>query len=333
MIDLIIPTYKNKQGLRTTLNSIPNEALSSMTITVIDDASDISYHDISEDFPFIRFFSLTKNSGPGVVRQYGIEHTCEPYIMFIDTGDYFLDTFNKIFDIINENKDIDIFKWRFYLKEIDKVKISKDNNNNLHGKIYKRAFIEKYNICFSEKGSYGNEDIGFNQLCRLISLQYNKDKINYIQFEDIIMVYDKRDMTSITRKGERAFIHKEQNLALAYNAIHVCKHAAKNGVSAAILEDYAANIMGSEYYYFIRTITERPEFAQEAWEGARYFYLNYYKNMPENKSLSNITYTRIIKQLKEQNKNIKLNFPINILRFMNELNNNEIVPQYYLTSN
>ena len=42
---------------------------------------------------------MPQNSGPGNVRQYGIEHTQEPYIMFIDTGDYLINT--NIFDIIN----------------------------------------------------------------------------------------------------------------------------------------------------------------------------------------------------------------------------------------
>lgn len=113
MIDLIIPTYKNKQGLRNTLQSIPSETLSYFTITVIDDASDLSYADIIEDFSFINFISLVKNCGPGMVRQYGIDHTCEPYIMFIDTGDYCRKEINNIFDIIKNNEIVDMFSWRF----------------------------------------------------------------------------------------------------------------------------------------------------------------------------------------------------------------------------
>lgn len=328
MIDLIIPTYKNKQGLHNTLQSIPSETLSYFTITVIDDASNLSYADIIEDFSFINFIGLVKNCGPGMVRQYGIDHTCEPYIMFIDTGDYCRKEINNIFDIIKNNEIVDMFSWRFSCQD----NISKEDNNMLHGKVYKREFLKKYNICFSELGSYGNEDIGFNQLCKLILSNYYPESNHSLLFDYPIIEYDTNDTTSITRDGFMAFTYKKQNLGLSYNAIHAYNVAKVAGVKKELINDYAASTMSAEYYYFIRTVEDRPEFAQDMWAGARYYYINFYKFLPQNDNLSSITYSRIIRKLQERGHKSIITFPINIYRFMNELEKSETVPEYYLTT-
>lgn len=325
MIDLIIPTYKNKEGLRVSLQSIPAEMLEWTTVTVIDDASNISYHDILEDFPFIHYVGLTKNCGPGMVRQYGINHTCEQYIMFLDTGDYFLPVAEQIHDIIKQNPEIDIFSWPFKIGD----KISKDNNNMLHGRVYKRNFLATYKICFSEQGSYANEDIGFNQLCRLVLSKYYPDGSHVKILDTPIIVYDLEDMNSITRTGNFSFKFKMQNIGMAYNTIHVYNNAKRIGVSEKSLNNYISHIMSSEYFYFIRTLQERPEYAQNMWDGARYYYLNLYNQFKDNNEMTSMTYSRIIRELKkDKNKNMPP-FKINIYRFMNELEQFEQVPDYY----
>ena len=77
MIDLIIPYYKNKQGIIDTLNSINFDIFE---VTVVDDASEEEY---DLDYP-IHYILNEVNSGPGNARQNGIQHTSNDYIMFID---------------------------------------------------------------------------------------------------------------------------------------------------------------------------------------------------------------------------------------------------------
>ena len=90
MIDIIIPTYKNKDGLRTTLDSIDWNN-NNFSITIIDDASNLDYSDIIVEYPNInQLVVLPQNGGPGMARQYGIDHTNNDYLLFIDTGDYFI---------------------------------------------------------------------------------------------------------------------------------------------------------------------------------------------------------------------------------------------------
>ena len=88
MLDIIIPTYKNKEGLEKTLQSIPN--YKEVAVTVVDDGSNLNYNDLQDKYNF-RLIELQKNSGPGIARQIGITVTNEPYILFMDTGDYLID--------------------------------------------------------------------------------------------------------------------------------------------------------------------------------------------------------------------------------------------------
>ena len=86
-LDIIIPTYKNKKGLRRTLKSIPSNP--NVNVIVIDDCSNLEYDDILKEYPSLIFYQLEKNSGPGMARQYGLDHSNGTYITFLDTGDYF----------------------------------------------------------------------------------------------------------------------------------------------------------------------------------------------------------------------------------------------------
>ena len=172
MIDLIIPTYKNKEGLRRTLASIT--PCPEITVTVIDDCSNMYYNDILEEFPFFTIYYNQKNIGPGLTRQVGIDLTKNPYVMFLDTGDYYLN--DKVLPMmiatIQEHPDTVIFSWQYELHG----KVSADTNNRMHGRVYKREFLDTYNIRFCPESSYINEDIGFNRLCRIIVQDKNKKK-------------------------------------------------------------------------------------------------------------------------------------------------------------
>ena len=85
--------------------------------------------------------------------------------MFIDTGDVFIGrtSFDAIEAAIRENPNADIISFPYIYKE----KILNETSNRMHGKIYKRSFLEKYSITFAPESSYFNEDIGFNRACRL----------------------------------------------------------------------------------------------------------------------------------------------------------------------
>ena len=175
-LDIIIPTYNNEQGLITTLKSIQN--CQEITINIIDDASTVSYKEkILASFPYVNWITLNKNSGPGVAREIGILNTTNSYLMFIDTGDYLYskDSLNRILNDIKTNSLPDIYLYQWYNEE--NKHFSTDWNPLMHGHIYRREFLELYNINFCEESSYSNEDVGFNHICDMI--------LNHIQTYDL----------------------------------------------------------------------------------------------------------------------------------------------------
>lgn len=322
MLDIIIPTYKNKEGLAKTLSSIPN--YTELCVTVVDDGSDIDYGDLQDKYNF-NLILVDPNGGPGVARQIGLMSTYEPYVLFLDTGDYFIDgVLPEMLGIIQINPEILIFSWRYSIGDA-----SYDvNNNNLHGRVYKRSFLDEYDIHFSEEGSYANEDVGFNHACRLILAQYYPNNDHVLTLNKTIIVYDVNDMTSITRRDNRAFIYKKQNMGLAYNAIHAFKIAEKNNVDVNLLKNYVSDIMGSQYFFFIKTLEERPEYLQSAWDGARHYYMLAFKDFIQKEDLD-IAYTRMLNFYRHAYKKPpKTTF--NVKRFFELLNTNEQVPDYYI---
>lgn len=324
MLDIIIPTYKNKEQLIKTLISIPN--YQEIKIIVVDDGSHYNYSDIQEQFD-IRLIEIQQNGGPGVARQIGLMLTHEPYVLFLDSGDTLIDNMlAEALGVVYIHPEVNVFCWQFENSEA----AYNTENNNLHGKIYKREFLEKYNISFSEKGSYANEDVGFNHICRLITLNYYQSENTVLFLDKPLVEYDNTDMSSLTRRENRAFIYKYQNNGLAYNAIHAYNIAKADGVDENLLKDYASDIMGSQYYYFLRTLTDRPEYLQYAWEGARYFYMNLFKNIIEKEPELEISYRRILMFYKRANKNPP-KMPFNIKLFMRLLEQNEAIPDYYKT--
>ena len=87
--------------------------------------------------------------------------------MFLDTGDIFLskEIQKEIPRAIYIDPNVDVFSFPYYHEN----KLTTDTDNRMHGKVYKRKFIEKYNISFCANSSYMNEDIGFNRTCRYLT--------------------------------------------------------------------------------------------------------------------------------------------------------------------
>lgn len=320
MIDIIIPTYNNLNGLITTLNSIPERE--ELNITIIDDCStqDIDYNNIASQY---KLFKLSKNSGPGMARQYGIDNTYEPYLMFIDTGDIFMDNiFDEVIEEVKSNPSIDIFS--FVHKSNRAEKNENRTHNRMHGRIYKREFLKKYNICFCETGSYANEDIGFNRICRLLI----NEGLGEHKFIDKLIYEWIRDDNSLTLQNNKEFGYKKQNVGLALNAIYVY-NKCKGLISADALEKECGYIIGSLYNNFLQTASERPEFVEESWAGAHLYYTTIYK--PNNYGITPGLYQLMAQTLRTaRKKNWNKHIPINIQRFLKDLDNYNSPPSWYL---
>lgn len=93
MIDVIIPAYNSQDTIIKTLSSIAMQLnKNELVVTIVNDGGK-DYKDIVETFSKIinvKEIGYEVNRGPGYARQYGVEHTKEDFITFIDADDTFL---------------------------------------------------------------------------------------------------------------------------------------------------------------------------------------------------------------------------------------------------
>lgn len=98
MIDIIIPAYNAHKTISKALLSICMQTVNDkINVYIIDDCSDHDYKDIINKFKDrinIIEYKLDKNSGPGVARQYGLDHSNGEYIYFLDADDMFIDIYS-----------------------------------------------------------------------------------------------------------------------------------------------------------------------------------------------------------------------------------------------
>lgn len=203
-IDIIIAAYNAQKTIDKTLCSIAiQKEINNFNVYVVND---FSKYDYSENIKtFKKYFSikelkLNKNMGPGYARQYGIDHSNGEYIIFIDSDDMFASplSFLTLLKTIKQKK-ADIVCADFLQESSNKNRYEKIENNdivNLHGKIYRRKFIQKTGTRFPNL--YGEEDNAFNNLLML----YNP-KVEYIDEITYINCYNKN---SITMKNDKEYI-------------------------------------------------------------------------------------------------------------------------------
>lgn len=195
MIDLIIPIYNAKSTLDLTLMSIKMQTIiDKITVYLIDDCSKDNYEEILENHKDMNIIykRLDKNSGPAVARQVGIDISSNKYIMFIDADDLFYDT-DSVKKLLNTIEDDYDYAVGITIEEKRQIEIM--NESDLHGKIYRRKFIEEKNIRFNNTRFH--EDNYFNNLV-LLSEPRMKELL-----EDVyIYVNNNESITNIQQEKE-----------------------------------------------------------------------------------------------------------------------------------
>lgn len=327
MLDIIIPAYKDPEGLKRTLQSVYYPEYDWITITVVDDCSPISYDNILLDFPNIKYYRLENNRGPGFARQFGIEHTHEPYFLFVDCGDVILSkySFNEISDTIEKNPEYLLFLFTWFNEQTRKVSIR--TMRCTQGWVYKRTLIQKYLICFCTDAiaGYANEDVGFNRTCtaiiRHLERQYDKQ---FSLFQDIPIYKKKFYEESITNTNNYRLTRQIPGIAI--NTTLSIYLLEQNNIDKDIIIEELNYMTFSLYKNFLRCTSEDYVSAFDHWKTIRQFYLTTYKKY-ENCEENIIFLTQ--KNSLWLNTLSKYTEHPNIKRFLKELNDNEECPEHY----
>ena len=246
MIDVIIPAYNAHDTIERTLFSIAfQKNVDDLNVYIVNDASEKDYSNevmFFKNFMNIKELKLKINGGPGVARQFGIDKSNSNYIVFIDADDVFSNPFSiKILYENMENSNADVVISSFYEElEDGTTKEHIDDSIWLHGKMYRREFLEKHNIKFNN--TYANEDNGFNQLVLL-----HDAKIKKIYDFTYHWGFNEKSITRINNheyafNGLKGYIY---NMTWALDI--AIEHRCKKDKIAVI----AFTVLIAIYYYYI----------------------------------------------------------------------------------
>lgn len=320
-IDIIIPAYKAQNTILRTLSSIAlQEVINDVDVTIVNDVDGIGYKKFVDMFnPFfnIKEIVMEKNGGPGDARQFGLDNTNNPLVMFIDADDTFSGAFaiKTLRDqLLAEPYNVCCFS--NFLEQQPQTYIQHPNDSVwMFGKIYKRDFIKKYNIHFLP-GSRANEDNGFNMLCKLCANQ--NEQIKYIQ--DITYYWHYKE-DSITRINNAEYSYGGSFPGYTENMIYAIKEAEKRVPFNGSITQQKVAILCNLYEYYIETEERDKRFIEQNWNSCLKYYKEVYKEIhhkiPDN--VFSEVYNDVMRNCYMGNKLFGIIPRIGIKEFLNKL--------------
>ena len=297
-VDVIIPAYNVPDHIlfRCLASIACQDIIKDIEVTIVDAAStEQNYSTVAEYFKSnlkINLLRYETNGGPGVARQYGIDHTSNGYLTFIDADD----TFNGSFALKALRNGIEMQNGVFQMcvGVFDEVHETDLPNGEIgpilmhheqdlvwmFGKLYRRSFIDKYNIHFHES-SRANEDNGFNTICRLCC--NDNERINFIPAH---VYYWHENLNSITRANDcqYSFGSSERDSFYGYveNMIFAVKEAKKRNPYNGFITIWAVSCMLHIYQYYIECVGRAPEHAEKNFKWCKRYYDEVYSAIEED---------------------------------------------------
>lgn len=296
-IDVIIPAYNVPDHIlfRCLASIACQDIASELEVTIVDDASTTqNYASVIKHFETmlkIRLLRYEINGGPGVARQYGIDHTSNGYMTFIDADD----TFNGAFALKALRNGIEMNNGLYQMcvgvfDEVHEEGLPQGNGPILmaheqdlvwmFGKLYRRSYIDKYKIRFHET-SRANEDNGFNRICQLCSNE--QEQINFIPAH---VYYWHENLNSITRANDcqYSFGSSERDSFYGYveNMIYAVKEAKKRAPYNGMITMWAVGCMLYVYEYYIECVGRAPEHAETNFKWCKRYYDEVYSSLEDD---------------------------------------------------
>ena len=216
-VSVIIPIYNTENYLRECLDSVISQTLSDIEIICVNDGSTDSSLNILNEYAGkdnrFKVINLKKNVGPGKARNIAFKEVSSPYVMYIDSDDWYeLNACELAYNqIIQNDNDFVLYRAYTYMDntktkklrierfyEIEKyenephIKYHDINPLYLYStatwyKIYKTSYIKMHNLFFEEGICYEDQLFWFKLiLCNPDFSIINKPLIYYRQRESSI---------------------------------------------------------------------------------------------------------------------------------------------------
>ncbi len=192
--------------------------------------------------------------------------------MFMDSDDSLggVDVITKIKNYLNQ-EDKDFIIGRFVEETYNQSIRFHDNDQTwLHGKIYKRKFLEDNHIHFND--TYKNEDNFFNQLCLL-----HAPKVGWLN--EVLYIY-RNNMDSLTRSNNYAYNY-EGTIYYAYNISEAMREAMEDNCDPMLISVLGARCLVPIYYYYIEYY-QKKDVSKLVKYGSRIYHMIDYSLVSEN---------------------------------------------------
>ena len=277
-IDVVIPYFNHSDVISRALGSIAMQTIAKdIHVTIVDDASDVEdivkLNGIIEGFKAtdiadIKVVTVDKSMGPGHARAVGQLACNHEFITFMDADDTWANAYSLQFlhDAFVQHRQLDAV-FGVFLEETENPEMKfiphKQDATWMFGKMYRRAFLDHYEILMSDSRS--NEDMAFNQVVLACT-----DNVGFLDQPVYFWMVNKE---SITRKADNDYQFRG---LLGYIDGHTWAeterrkrelHTKEKGLIAAV----DALIMC--YFYYMEVLQDRPVDQQlECWnEISRYY--------------------------------------------------------------
>lgn len=277
-IDVVIPYFNHSDVISRALGSIAMQTIAKdIHVTIVDDASDakdiVRLNGIIDGFKAtdiadIKVVTVDKNMGPGHARAVGQLACNHEFITFMDADDTWANAYSLQFlhDAFVQHRQLDAV-FGVFLEETENPEMKfiphKQDATWMFGKMYRRAFLDHYEILMSDSRS--NEDMAFNQVVLACT-----DNVGFLDQPVYFWMVNKE---SITRKADNDYQFRG---LLGYIDGHTWAeterrkrelHTKEKGLIAAV----DALIMC--YFYYMEVLQDRPVDQQlECWnEISRYY--------------------------------------------------------------
>ena len=211
LLSIIVPHHKEDKNITSylfkTLSDQQGVDWNDVEIIITNDTEEKLIIDTSKykniDKVCTNIFSNVLNS-PGLNRQYALDNCNGEYIMFCDCDDmlYSYLSIHRVIHTIKLNLDKDMFYYPFISEDLDKdnnlfYRIEGGKGCLLYPKVYKKSFLVKNNIRFSEK-LHCAEDVYFSQIIEFCNPNsYYADHVVYLR---------KANTSSITRVNNKEYV-------------------------------------------------------------------------------------------------------------------------------
>lgn len=168
LIDIIIPAYKAGRTISATLDSLNLQTNKKYNVIVVLDGYDNhTYERACAKLPLCegrKQIFVADHGGVASARNYGLEMTFAPYVMFLDADDLLLpNAIATAYSAIEQGFDFMVGKTMREAENGNFDVVGAQQMTWIHGRVYNRAFLKKYGIVFPAIPMC--EDLTFNMLC------------------------------------------------------------------------------------------------------------------------------------------------------------------------